>query len=95
MRKIKNELDAERKEVFESFEGSIKYGIYNCFMNVSMCMIINNTKNETNYTLKLSPQPHSPLELGLVKVNSEATSVSMKSISVPTMKNTALGSTNT
>ena len=34
------------------------------------------------YTLKLSPHPHAPLEFGLVNVNSDDNSVSMKSISV-------------
>ena len=47
------------------------------------------------YTLKLSPQPHIPLMLGLLKTNSAARSVWMKSISVPSSVNCALESMNT
>lgn len=44
------------------------------------------------YTVKDSPHPHSPLELGLVNVNSEVNSVSVQSIVVPTTLKSAIGS---
>lgn len=47
------------------------------------------------YTLKLSPHPHFPFTLGLLKVNSLESSVSSKSMTVPTTCISAMGSTKT
>ena len=47
------------------------------------------------HTVKDSPHPHSPFELGLLKVNSLESSVSSQSMTVPTTLKSAMGSTNT
>jgi len=47
------------------------------------------------YTVKDSPQPHSPLEFGLLNVNSLVNSSSSQSMVVPITLKSAMGSMNT
>ena len=70
------------KKIVETFLVLFEMWLKNTYVCVFVCF----------YTLNDSPQPHSPLELGFWKVNSDDNSVSVQSIVVPTTLNNAIGS---